>query len=363
MTVRKIVYVLLLVFIVAVLTAQETSGAASSRELKRIRWAVAVKVMSPIVINTVVGDYLGYFAEEGLTLETLTLGSNPAVIAALDKGDTDIGVGVPSFQLPIAAKGDRMPAVNFYEYTYPFKWDWVVKPDSPITDIAQLRGKKVGVSSFGITDYPMGQLVLKMVGIAPQDVQWIAVGEGAPAGVALERGQIDALFHYDTGFGLMEMAGFKFRYLPRPKGLPMVGGLYLSTTREFLNKNRAMAVGMGRATAKATVFCLENAEACAYAFVQMFPEAAPKGQPLPQQVKAIMGVFAKRSKLWAPYGPVKKWGYILETEWWDEVKFADLMGKVTGVRQFFTNELIDEINNFDQDVIRKQARAYKLPYK
>ena len=36
---------------------------------------------------------------------------------------------------------------------------------------------------------------------------WIAVGAGVTAGVALQRGVIDALAYFDTGFGQIDAAG------------------------------------------------------------------------------------------------------------------------------------------------------------
>jgi NitT/TauT family transport system substrate-binding protein len=345
-------------------TEPETEILKEPEELVTIRWATAVKAVSPIVINTLVGEYLGFYAEEGLTMEFSALGSAPAVMAALDQEDADIGVGVPSFQLPVVAQGDDLPAINFYEYTYPFKWDWAVLPDSPITDVSQLKGMKVGVSNYATSDYPMGQLMLKAAGLDPEtDVEWIAVGEGAPAGVALERGEIDALVHFDTGFGMMEMSGLEFRYLPKPKDLPRVGGLYLQATREFMDEHPEMVIGFGRAVAKSTVFCLENPEACSYAFIQMYPEVAPKGKELPEQVADIVAVWKNRSKIWSCYDEsITQWGYILESEWLDEVPFAGLEGQIDDVSVFYTNEFIDEINNFDTEAIKKYAREYPLPY-
>jgi NitT/TauT family transport system substrate-binding protein len=343
--------------------APEEPAAASQQDLRTVRWAIAVKAISPIVINTVVGEHLGFMAEEGLKLNSMTLGANPAVMAALDKGDADMGVGVPSFQLPLAAKGEEVPNLDFYEYTYPFKWDWAVTPDSPITELAQLKGKKVGVPNLGTTAFPMGQLMLEHAGLDPEnDVEWIAVGEGAAAGVALERGDIDALVYWDTGFGTIEANGIELRYLPRPETTPNVGGLYISATREFLDENPEVAIGMGRAVAKSTVFCLENPQGCAYAFIQMFPEAAPKGVPLQEQIDTIVGVFKNRSKIWTPYDPsVDQLGYILKSEWEDEVEFAGLQDEIADVEQFYTNEFIDAINNFDAEAVRQKARDFKIP--
>ena len=49
---------------------------------------------------------------------------------SVDKGDVEFAVGTPSFQFPLFAKGQLPPIVNYYEYTYPYKWDVAVKPES-----------------------------------------------------------------------------------------------------------------------------------------------------------------------------------------------------------------------------------------
>ena len=64
--------------------------------------------------------------------------------------------------------------------------------------------------------------------------------------------------------------------------------------------------------------------------------------------------------LWKSSDPaVTKLGFIREQEFKDEVTFAGLTDKITDVKPFFTNELIDEANNFDAEAIKKQARDYK----
>ena len=98
--------------------------------------------------------------------------------------------------------------MNYYEYTYPYKWDVAVKPESGIQKYEDLKGKKIGVSDLGTTDYPVTRAVLKNIGIDPdKDVTWTAVGAGVSAGVALQRGVIDALAYFDTGFGQIDAAG------------------------------------------------------------------------------------------------------------------------------------------------------------
>ena len=189
-----------------------------AQELRKIRMGFGIKSVNPIVINILISEQLGY-----------TKRRRPAVHAgrarhqrqradrASTRATSSSRVGTPAFQFPLFAKGQLPPIVNYYEYTYPYKWDVAVKPESGIQKYEDLKGKKIGVSDLGTTDYPVTRAVLQNLGIDPdKDVTWTAVGAGVSAGVALQRGVIDALAYFDTGFGQIDAAGIAMRMLPRP---------------------------------------------------------------------------------------------------------------------------------------------------
>jgi NitT/TauT family transport system substrate-binding protein len=334
-------------------------------ELRKVGFGFAQAAISPILINMIVPMQLGYYKQEGLEAEMLPLGTNSAVMASLGQGRLAFAVGVPSFILPAVAKGIDPPGICFFEYTYPFKWAVAVTPDSPVRAFADLKGKTIGVSGFGITDYPIGKILIRMSGLDPEkDVQWLAVGEGSSGGQALERGNIAALVDYDTGFGRLEAAGIKMRYLPLPPDVPKVGGLYISATSDFLSKDRATAIGFARAVAKGTIFVETNPEASAYIFLKTYPEAAPRASTIQEQVKAILNPIEKRVPLLSHYDKsINDIGRILPSEWIEELKFAGLEDKIKDTSRFFTNDLVGEINDFDRHEIVEQAKNFKLPYK
>ena len=332
---------------------------AEAQDLRNVRFGFGLKSVSPMGINILIGELLGYNKAEGFTLDVKSLGTNGNVQIAIDKGDIDFGVGVLSFQLPMYAKGELPSVVNFYEYTYPYKWDVAVKPGSPIKRYEDLKGKKIGVSDLGATDYPVTRSVLRNLGIDPEkDVAWIAVGQGTPAGVALERGAIDALAYYDAGFGQIEAAGIAITYLPRPTNIPQIGGQFIMGRKVFLKGNHKLVVGLGRSTAKASEFILANPEAGAKAFLRMYPEAAPKGKSEAEAVKAVLTTIARRITLFRPYDKTKKMGYILESEILADAKFAGL-DAIKDVKPLYTNEYIDEIHKFDVEKIRAEAKSYR----
>jgi NitT/TauT family transport system substrate-binding protein len=332
---------------------------ARAQGLTKISMGFGIKSINPIIINILIGRGLGYYKEEGLDFTARPLGTNSNAQIAVDKGDTQFAVGTPSFQMPLYAKGQLPKIVNFYEYTYPYKWDVAVLDSSPLKSYSELKGKKIGVSDLGTTDYPVTRAVLKNIGIDPdKDVQWIAVGAGVTAGVALQRGVIDALAYFDTGFGQIEAANIPIRMLPRPKNVPLIGGLYLSAMQDYIKQNRKICVGFARGVEKGSLFLLANPKAGAKVFLDLYPETAPRGATQEQAIRSVLFAAQRRIKLYEPPYPNTKMGFIHEEELKRDAAF--LGTGIKDVKPLFTNDLIDEINDFDHDKIIAQAKAYKV---
>jgi NitT/TauT family transport system substrate-binding protein len=332
---------------------------AFAQSLPKLKFGMGTKTMNASTINMVIGEGLGYNKQEGFSIEPVPLGSSTNIFIGLDKGDLAFGVGAPSFQLPLFAKGELPPIVNFYEYTYPYKWDVAVQPDAAFKSYEDLRGKKIGISGFGTTDYPVTRAVFQNLRIDPdRDVQWVAVGEGTTAGVALQRGSIDALAYFDTGFGQLEAAGMPMRILPRPQNVPMIGGFFVSARTDQLQKNRKLAIGFGRSGAKATEFVLANPQAGAKVLLDMYPDLAPRAVAPDVALKTVLAPVLRRMQLYRPPYPNLKMGAIQEEELQREAEFLSL--KIASVKPLYTNDLIDEINEFDRKAIIEQAKAYKV---
>jgi NitT/TauT family transport system substrate-binding protein len=330
-----------------------------AQELRKIRMAFGIKSVNPIIINILISEQLGYTREEGLAFTPVAVGTNSNAQIAVDKGDVEFAVGTPSFQFPLFAKGQLPAIVNYYEYTYPYKWDIAVSPDSGLRRYEDLKGKKIGVSDLGTTDYPVTRAALQNIGVDPdKDVTWIAVGAGVSAGVALQRGVIDALAYFDTGFGQIDAAGIPMRMLPRPANVPLIGGLFISGMANFLKENRKICVGFARAVNKASEFLLANPEAGAQAFLKLYPETAPRGASQADAVKSVLLAAKRRIPLYNPPYPNTKMGFIQESELQLDAKFLGL--DIKDIKPMFTNDMIDEINNYDRGKIIAEAKAYKF---
>ncbi len=343
----------------AALASVAMPSVVRAQELTKISMSFGIRSINPIIINILVGRGLGYYTEEGLDFTPKPLGTNSNAQIAVDKGDVQFAVGTPSFQMPLYAKGELPKIVNYYEYTYPYKWDVAVLENSPLHSYNELKGRKIGVSDLGTTDYPVTRAVLKNIGLDPdKDVTWIAVGAGVSAGVALQRGVIDALAYFDTGFGQIEAAGIPIRMLPRPKDVPLIGGLYLSAMADYIKANRKICVGFARGVAKGSEFLLANPRAGAKVFLDLYPETAPRGASQEEAIKSVLFAAQRRIPLFRPPYPNTKMGFIHEDELKRDASFLGL--DIKDVKPLMTNDMIDEINNFDRAKIIEQAKNYKV---
>ena len=319
--------------------------------------SVALKSMSAAAINLYIAQEIGYAQAEGLQIEALTLGSGTNCLAALEKGEVEFAVVASSFMLPLLAKGTFPNVKAFYEYTYPYKWDIAVQPDSDIRSYADLKGKTIGVPNLGTTEYPVTRIAVRNAGLDPDnDVKWLAVGEGVTAGVALDRGSVDALGYSDISFGIIEAAGLSIRYLPRPAEVPMIGGLFIGANADALQSDRETCVAYGRCVAKASRFLLASPKAGALAFARQFPATMPRNVSLNEGVEQTATILQKRIKLYEPPYPDIRMGTIVESEFQQEVDFLEL--EVADFSGIYTNDLIDEINAFDAGEVEKHAREY-----
>jgi ABC-type nitrate/sulfonate/bicarbonate transport system substrate-binding protein len=139
---------------------------------------------SPIVpIN--VGDKLGIFTKHGLDLKIVDFSGGSKTIQAMAAGSIDIAISAgPEMALvakgaPILAVCDAVPPIPFIGIAVPW--------DSPIHEVAQLKGKKIGISSSGsLTDWLTRQLS-RHEGWGPQGVTPVAIGNGATSIVAALR--------------------------------------------------------------------------------------------------------------------------------------------------------------------------------
>ncbi len=227
-----------------------------------------------------------------------------------------------------------------------------------------LKGKTIGVSSFasGGTNYAKG--LMKTLGMeSGRDYSLVEVGVGARAASAYQSKQIHAFSLWDEAYVTLSQNGIPFSNVIRdPRADGHAVGSILAKNADYKTRRQTL-IGVGRAIAKAQLFQLTNPEAAVRIHWKVYPQTAPRTGITDAAVKNELNVLAVRTVLISK-NPMKtnRWGdvpidvmekfqaYLVETE---------VLPKAVDVRTYYTNDLIDEINKFDETAIIRQAQGYK----
>ncbi len=306
---------------------------------------------------------LGFYAEEGLTVEYLATGNTANSFHAIVTGDSDYGLVSGSTFLPFLAQNPNADILSIYAIIPQPYWYVAVKKDSPYQQLKDLKGKNIGIMNVGDIGYFAAKSQFKELGIDPlNDVNFITVGNGGPAGQALYSGKVDALAIWDVIYAGIEPLGFPLRGLPNlPSNEHVIGATYGVKASTFKQKRDVFAKWF-RAVTKSTVFTYNNREQAVRIFWDMYPEGKPKGKTEDVAIAdAVAGLDVRKEK-WLPLksDADQRMGVQSEVEWKNAVRIMDLEDKIKDVKPLFTNDIIDEANAFDQNALAQMAKSFKL---
>ena len=342
--------------------AQSASAPGAKKPLTKVVLAISARPLSASFANFWVGKELGFHAEEGIDLEVIAVAGGAEGVQYVATRQAHASFGMIDPMLLSAAKGQDLGVVVYYNATRAMVMQLAVKPDSAIQSISDLKGKRIGPASLASTGLTYAKSVLKGAGIDPEkDIQVLPVGSGAAAADALYRGRVDALALWDSAYAVMENAGFKLRLLPHPPETRQIGGAGgLIVRRDFLKEHPDLAVGLARASAKGTIFMLENPEALVRLHWKMFPETKPVGvdeaKALRNEIRVVMARADKMDP--SKSGMVPRWGAGAPEEY---IAYAKWLGApLPDLSRYYDMSLIRRINDFDAEKIRQMARNYKV---
>ncbi len=133
---------------------------------------------------------------------------------------------------------------------------WLVKKDSPIKTIADLKGKKIGYTNPRSTSQALAILLLKKAGYKPEDAELTKTGGFGPMVAALELGQIDVAAVTEP---LWSQNKDKYRVLiTGAEALPPLDNVVGITTGEAAKTRGDFIRAVIRARRKAVQFMIDH---------------------------------------------------------------------------------------------------------
>ncbi|MGI4814975.1 MAG: ABC transporter substrate-binding protein [Janthinobacterium lividum] len=154
-----------------------------------------------------IAERRNFFRDEGLDVEISDFAGGSQALQAAVGGSADVVSGAFEHTLLLQARSQY-----FREFVLQGRAPQIVLAVSKKTmpaykTIADLKGKKIGVTAPGSSTSIMASFVLAHAGLSASDVSFIGVGAGAGAVAALESGQIDALANLDPLITKLDRAG------------------------------------------------------------------------------------------------------------------------------------------------------------
>lgn len=149
----------LLGWVIFVLVLAVTARIAPAQETMR----VAIALFPTTAVPLLVANDKGFFQKEGLIVEPIRISSAPTTYQTLISGDVDAAVGAPTGLLPSHSQGAEIITVGSWDNLVPYIWVTREK----ITDIRELRGKKVGVNRAGSKPWLIIHVLLQDAGLDP----------------------------------------------------------------------------------------------------------------------------------------------------------------------------------------------------
>jgi NitT/TauT family transport system substrate-binding protein len=152
-------------------------------------------------------EQLGYFKAEGLDVEISDFSGGARALQAVVGGLADVVSGAYEHTINLQNKGQFFQAFVLQGRAPQIALGVSTKTMAGYKSVADLKGKKIGVTAPGSSTNMMANLVLSRVGLKAGDVSFIGVGTAAGALTALRSGQIDAICNIDPVMTMLEQKG------------------------------------------------------------------------------------------------------------------------------------------------------------
>jgi NitT/TauT family transport system substrate-binding protein len=189
---------------------------ALAQKLRVMKVANTAAVNDPQQCFTTAGQHpkLNFYKPGGVDIEYVNMSSMTQAMQSLRSGHVDFGPAIPGILLPAMAKDPALDLVSVYKWLPRNANVIVVKPASGIKSAAELAGKRIGVRSLGDTGIAVTRTMLAELGLKDDKCEYIAIGDGAPAGAAIDKDRVDAMVAFDTAAARIELVGTRLRYVP-----------------------------------------------------------------------------------------------------------------------------------------------------
>ncbi len=271
---------LIYLFVFIPLSAAQQRGAA-----EKIRITYATNSLAFLVMF--VAKDRGFYAQNGLEAELVQV--RPAIaIAALLSGDADYAEVLGS-AIRSAAKGAPLRAIST-SLQAPF-FSLAAQPH--FKSVMELKGKSIGVTAIGGTNYISTRLLLQHYGIDPdREAKLLPIGDEKLMHEAFKIGRVDAVMVAPPFSVALKREGFPL--LAHTTGILSIPFVGLSATVQKINQNRVQVKKILKAEVEALRYLRSNARGTIEVIRKRFAMDEPMAA---ESYQVVIEAFSRDGKI------------------------------------------------------------------
>ena len=151
-----------------------------------------------------IADWMGFFKDEGLDVKVVDFQGGSRSLQAVIGGSADVVSGAFEHTLSMQTKRQAMRAFVLQDRAPQVVMAVNNRKMKDYKSLADLKGKRIGVTAPGSSSHVIANYVLATAGIRPNEVSVIGIGSGAGAIAAVRSGQVDAFVGLDPVITTLE---------------------------------------------------------------------------------------------------------------------------------------------------------------
>lgn len=312
-----------------------------------------VNMINPLPRSTnfyplVVGEALGYFAEEGVEVNLLPSDTSIPFVAFLQNGQADLAMLDPVETVNAVLAGTGINTV--YEVMQNAPEAIGVLDSSEYDSVDDLVGTTVGLVSD--RDRAFLQASLAVVGKSIDDVETVVLGESGPTlAAAIRDGQVSAISGAAPDWIALNANGINVRLITPEEMLKSPANTFAANAATIEEKRAAME-GFLRAWSKGMYVSKVNPE--------MVAQALRKGVPAEWENEAAGQLFLDMS-IGMNLSTTERLGDLQSDVWTaiqPRLKDSGAIPEIVDVSTFLNDTYIAAANDFDRAEVEAEAAAW-----
>ncbi len=312
-----------------------------------------VNMINPLPRSTnffplVVGEALGYFAEEGVEVNLLPSDTSIPYVAFVQNGQAHLAMLDPVETINARLAGANIATV--YEVMQNAPEAIGVLADSPYDSVDDLVGTTVGLVSD--RDRAFLQASLDVLGASIDDVQTVVLGESGPTlAAAIRDGSVSAISGAAPDWIALNANGIEVRLITPEEMLASPANTFAANA-ETLEENRAAVEGFLRAWSKGMYVSAVNPEMVAHALRQGVPA---------EWENEDAGQLYLNMSIGMNLSTTERLGDLQRDVWTDlqpRLLSSGAIAELVDVSTFLNDTYIAAANDFDRAEVEAEAAAW-----